>query len=44
MAVGGLPVADVARADHCTCCAGSGALRRLLHDDRLHQPSSSQHL
>lgn len=44
MAVGELPVADVARADHCVYFAGTGALRRSLHDDRIHQPSSSHHL
>lgn len=44
VAVGELPVADVARADHSDRFDESGALRCLLHDDGLHQPSSSQHL
>lgn len=44
VAVGELPVADVACADHCVCFAGTGALCCSLHDDGLHQPSSSQHL
>lgn len=44
VAVGELSVADVARADHRVRFAGSGAVCCVQHDDRLHQPSSSQHL
>lgn len=44
MAVHELPVADLDGADHRLCFALPGALRRLLHDDGLHQPSASHHL
>lgn len=44
LAVGGLPVADVAGADHRAGSAGPGSVCCSPHDDRLHQPSSSRHL
>lgn len=44
MALGELPVADVADADHRLGFNGSGTLCSSLHDDCLHQASSAHHL